>query len=540
MANKSLSNKDFLKVKDKVIRDDFGNGNIVALRGINAGGYLLQELWMTPTQERTKEPHITCEMDIYKTLAIRFGETTMRDLVNIYQDNYWTTTDFDNCQSLGMNCIRLPFWYMNFVDLNQNFLDNPFSRIDWFINQASQRGMYVILTFHGAPGSQNGADHSGYKGSDPELSSEFFFGKNKEKNQNFYLKIWQKIASRYKDEPAVAGYDILNEPFCEYTSKKLHPILFELYNKAYKTIREVDENHIIIMEGIWNPDDLPNPNDYNWTNVMYEYHQYCRSDDDNSKGEQVTQLKEKLNSIKESNFNLPSYMGEFNFFSNLSAWKQGLQILNDFGINWTMWCYKVTGKNNNWGLYNQYEIDECDVLFDSKEEIERKWSNVGNSTPNIELIELIKKFYISSSILIVDGEYYFVAINCNMVVCADNDGNDPLCASRCSCNGAFEAFKLINNDDGSISLKSAANQKFVSVDSENKLVAKSESIGDNEKFTIIKVKNDEFSLKSVANAEFVCTDLDSDKKLFANRKSIQKWEVFNIFSINGNKIIINE
>ena len=80
---------------------------------------------------------------------------------------------------------------------------------------------------------------------------------------------------------------------------------------------------------------------------MYEYHQYCRSDDDNSKGEQIIQMKEKLNSINESNFNLPIYIGEFNFFSNLSAWKQGLQLLNDSGINWTMWCYKVTGKNNN-------------------------------------------------------------------------------------------------------------------------------------------------------------------------------------------------
>ena len=180
------------------------------------------------------------------------------------------------------------------------------------------------------------------------------------------------------------------------------------------------------------------------------------------------------------------------------------------------------------------------MLLDSKEEIERKWSCVGNSKPNIELIELIKKFYVSSAILIADGEYYLMSLNCNMVVRADNDGNDPLCASRFSCNGAFEAFKLINNGDGSISLKSSANNKFVSVDSENQLVAKSESISENEKFIIIKVKNDEFSLRSVANNEFVCTDLDKDKKLFANRKSIEKWEIFNIFSINGNKIIINE
>lgn len=36
-----------------------------------------------------------------------------------------------------------------------------------------------------------------------------------------------------------------------------------------------------------------------------------------------------------------------------------------------------------------------------------------------------------------------------MVMCADNVGNDPLCTSRYSCNGAFVVFKLINNGDGS-------------------------------------------------------------------------------------------
>ena len=38
---------------------------------------------------------------------------------------------------------------------------NAFDRLDWFVQNCSQRGMYVILDMHGAFGSQNGMDHSG-------------------------------------------------------------------------------------------------------------------------------------------------------------------------------------------------------------------------------------------------------------------------------------------------------------------------------------------------------------------------------------------
>ena len=40
---------------------------------------------------------------------------------------------------------------MNFVDFNGNYINGCFDRIDWFVEQAGQRGMYVILDFHGAP-----------------------------------------------------------------------------------------------------------------------------------------------------------------------------------------------------------------------------------------------------------------------------------------------------------------------------------------------------------------------------------------------------
>ena len=78
-----------------------------------------------------------------------------------YEDNYWTTQDFDNCAAMGMSVIRLPFTYMNLCDDNGNLKSNAWRRLDWFVSNCSSRGMYVILDMHGAFGSQNGMDHSG-------------------------------------------------------------------------------------------------------------------------------------------------------------------------------------------------------------------------------------------------------------------------------------------------------------------------------------------------------------------------------------------
>lgn len=65
-----------------------------------------------------------------------------------------------------MSVIRVPFTYMNLYryDSSKNdwaLRDNAFRKLDWFVEQCSQRGIYVILDLHGAFGSQNGQDHSG-------------------------------------------------------------------------------------------------------------------------------------------------------------------------------------------------------------------------------------------------------------------------------------------------------------------------------------------------------------------------------------------
>ncbi|MBR1930874.1 MAG: cellulase family glycosylhydrolase [Lachnospiraceae bacterium] len=561
-AEAAIAGSDFLKANGKELRNNYGNGDVVKLRGTNAGGYLVQEFWMTPTDYSYGNYNVTCEMDIYKTLTQRFGEARMRELIKTYQDNYWTVQDFDNCQAMGINCIRLPFWYLNLVDFNGNYLDNCFARMDWFVEQAGQRGMYVILDFHGAPGSQNGSDHSGVDGgNNKQAASEFFFGNNAYNNQQLYYDIWYKVAQHYAGNPTVAGYDLLNEPYCtyrynsSYSADQLHSILWSIYNNAYNVIRSADPDHVIIMEATWDAWDLPNPSTYGWSNVMYEYHNYLYDDYDNVAGQQITNMQNKLNGINSQNYNVPSYMGEFSYFNNISAWQQGLQLLNDSGINWTTWTYKVTGSNNNWGLYNQ-NVSKVNVATDSYDTIKSKWSQVGSSYANTALVNAIKNYLPGTvkggtsgsgnnsgstgqgTAILADGNYYIKAVTNGKVLCADNYGNDPVVANRDAYGGAWETFTVVNNSDGTISLKSGSNDKYLCavIDEQNQLLARSSSIGTWEKFTLVKVSDTEYGLKAYANGKYVCADGDKGNVLYADRDSVSGWESFMIFSTNGTQM----
>ncbi len=172
-----------LKSDGKDIKDS--KGRLINLRGVNAGGYLFQEFWMTPTSVSS---NVTCEYDIYTVLDKRFGKEKMYELLDAYQASYWTEADFENCRELGFNCIRLPFWYRNLVDEDGRFYKNPYEKMDWFVNTAAEYGLYVIIDFHGAPGSQNGSDHSGIDGKDNKKDkSEFFFGPEAQKKSGTLL-----------------------------------------------------------------------------------------------------------------------------------------------------------------------------------------------------------------------------------------------------------------------------------------------------------------------------------------------------------------
>ena len=538
---------------------------------------------------------------------------------------------------MGMSVIRLPFTYMNLCDDNGNLKSNAFDRLDWFVQNCSQRGMYVILDMHGAFGSQNGMDHSGEINDGKQL---YYNQSNKDKT----LNLWKKIAEHFKGNPAVAAYDILNEPGIKAAAT--YSLHWDFYNEIYNTIRSKDSNHIIIMESCWDADNLPRPSQYGWTNVAYEYHYYPWSAQ-NSSDAQKSYFSSKVSDIANHNYGVPTFVGEFTCFEQAEGWKAAMSTFNGQGWHWTTWSYKVTG-NSSWGIYN-HNPEKVDIYNDSADTIKNKWSAVGtaNGWKNDKIYNLVKPYLsgtvtstggsttddsdnnstsgvatlyehsnygglavsleegaydykdilakgivndqISSlrvsdgykvtiyddegfkgkskeftsdasyvgdemndktssikiekinnqtstttsynTVKLPNGKYSIKSVANEKYVATENGGSDPIVANRDNYSGSWETFYIVNNDDGTVSIKADANNKYICavLDEENQLTPRSDSISTWEKFKIYKINDSEYGIRSAENGKYVKADLDNGGKLIVGSDSIAgAWEAFNI------------
>ena len=475
-----FTSNDFLKCYGTSIRNNYGNGNTVHLRGTNAGGLFVQESWMCSTNVRDQKT-------LMSNLKDRFGENQMYSLLDYYEDNYWTESDFDNCKNLGMSVIRVPFTYMNLYryDSSKNdwaLRDNAFRKLDWFVEQCSQRGIYVILDLHGAFGSQNGQDHSGEV--IDNVSDVTFFSNSYNKNKT--LELWKTVAAHFANNPAVAAYDTLNEPGEKAgTTGEKH---WNFYNEMYNTIRSVDPNHIIIMESCWGTSNLPNPQKYGWTNVMYEYHHYTWDYISDLDGQKKS-CDNIINSINNANYGVPTYIGEFTCFGLEDAWNYVMNRFNEEGINYTSWSYK-TNNSGSWGIYNEKNTNKVNPTSDSIDTIKNNWGTnsigTGNQSSNGMIYNSIKKAMPGTIVFankaLTDDDYIAIKAQIsNKYVCADNNGQSNLVANRTSAGG-WEQFRVINNSDGTVSFQSRANNKYLcavfdDTDKENPVIARSNAIG---------------------------------------------------------------
>ncbi|MES1196925.1 MAG: cellulase family glycosylhydrolase, partial [Steroidobacter sp.] len=143
------------------------------------------------------------------------------------------------------------------------YLDDGWRWLDDNVAWAKAHGVYLILNMH-VP--QGGFQSLG-KGWDLW---------DKPENQQRLIALWKAIASRYKDQPVIFGYDLVNEPGVSTNRTQWQQLAQQLVG----AIREVDSKHPVIVErvnsihGEWINDDSMNFVTVNDKNVIYEFHIY--------------------------------------------------------------------------------------------------------------------------------------------------------------------------------------------------------------------------------------------------------------------------
>ncbi|MDP4209291.1 MAG: cellulase family glycosylhydrolase [Bacteroidota bacterium] len=325
---KGASAQSFLHTEGQNIVNE--QGKRVLLQGVGLGNWMLPEGYMWKFGEHGDRPR-----KIEKIVADHIGQEKADKFWKAFRRNYITEADIKRIAELGFNSVRPALNARLFLTEGENnqFVDEGFELLDNLIKWCKKYHLYVIVDMHGAPGGQTGQNIDDSPNNKPELFSD-------PKNEDLLVKLWVKIAEKYKDEPTVAAYDLLNEPLPERTgaAEQYKDRLVPMYQKLIAAIRTVDKKHMFTLEG------------YNWannwsvfnkaldSNMFFQFHYYCWDRPDN--------LNDISNYLKkQQQLNTPVWVGETGEKNN-AIYFATTQYFEKHNIGWSFWPWKKMDTQN--------------------------------------------------------------------------------------------------------------------------------------------------------------------------------------------------
>ncbi|NLS17445.1 glycoside hydrolase family 5 protein [Rhizobium sp. P40RR-XXII] len=328
----------FVRADHRQIVD--GKGQPLLLRGLGLGGWMVQEGYMMGLSN-LKAQHIIRDR-IFKII----GQKRTEQFYQSWRDNGVTEADIDAMAGWGFNSVRLPMHWKLFIkdrrgkDGSRHIVWNEegFRRVDALIGWLKANHMYLILDLHAAPGGQ-GHDIA-ISDRDPNKPSLW----DSSENQATMIALWSEIARRYKDEPTIAGYDLLNEPNWNFEDKSNkggcreteNRPLRDIYQRTIRAIRAIDSNHMLIIEGNCWGNNYAGVLPIEDRNTALSFHKYWTPTTQESI-EPFLKLR--------AQYDMPLWNGESG--ENNNDWyARAVALQEKNGIGWSWWPLKKIGAGN--------------------------------------------------------------------------------------------------------------------------------------------------------------------------------------------------
>ncbi len=311
----TIFSQGFLRVDGINIINDVDQNFM--LKGICLGGWLVQEGYILHSGK------LDAEHQIRNGVQELVGVEKAEELYDLYHKNYVRKIDIDSLAAWGFNSIRLPMHYNKLISQISPvvFDEDGFKTIDTLLTWCKDNEVYLILDLHATPGGQNNGGISDYNPSKPSLWES-------EDNKTATVELWKALAQRYVDEEWIGGYDLINETAWDLGTNNIP--LMELYQRITQAIREVDNNHIIFIEGNWYAtafDGLTPPWD---DNLVYSFHKYWNETDKGT----INYLISMRNTYKR-----PLWLGETGENSN-DWFSECVELMDENNIGWAWWPHK--------------------------------------------------------------------------------------------------------------------------------------------------------------------------------------------------------
>ncbi|KAK0520674.1 hypothetical protein OC834_006945 [Tilletia horrida] len=354
-------------------RYNWRDPNTVAY-GVNIGNWLVIERWL----DEDWFTSLCADCEDEWNLSAHLGGNAVPTLQKHYND-FLQESDIDTMKSLGMNMLRVTIGYWAVIDtpgepfVNAGQLNQLRKLMEW----CHARGIYIIISMHGLPGSQSGDQSTGVKKDWSVGGTSWYTSKNQARSDQVITAFANWITQQQPYASVIAAVLPVNEPKQTDADGSLHgnwqELIQDFYLRSYKTLSSIGMV-MSIHPGYWQGQDpsawdsFIKSNNMDPNLVLWETHPYpgyfpIQTDEDHIMNT-VCNLGEIHNSIS-----VPVYFGEFSTLSGVTDngflkryWNTQLAAYSKSAGS-AFWTWKANNATNPVRALSSNQMSRYDFQF---------------------------------------------------------------------------------------------------------------------------------------------------------------------------------
>ncbi|CAG7726447.1 unnamed protein product [Allacma fusca] len=321
------------------------------VRGVNLGGWLVLEKWIgVPNVYDGLPSWVNDEWQLCEYLGYQEAERRLK----AHWESWVTENDIIQLKNAGINHLRIPFGYWALEIPNGEpwvwgSWDYVMRACDW----ARKHGLQVMIDFHGAPGSQNGNDHSGHAG-----ETAFFYHDSNFQLSTRVLGQVAKIFNASEWRNTVTIIQLLNEPVLWDDYNYRLDRLKQFYRMSYDEVRKNNDIAVVAVHDAFISSDnwyyLRDDPHYFWVMLDIHYYQVFTPEWSDYTCEQHWALPCRyVNGLRQANAKLWTIVGEWSLATPKNCNNQGYFARQQMGVyevasGWVMWTFKHGAGWSEW------------------------------------------------------------------------------------------------------------------------------------------------------------------------------------------------
>ncbi|KAI8065556.1 glycoside hydrolase superfamily [Gongronella butleri] len=233
---KLFDNSARVNARTPALNEAFDYGGKDKIRGVNLGGWLVTEPFITP---KLFEQFDVSEGVVDEwTLCEKLGPDKAKQQMEKHYETFVTEADFKKMASMGLNHVRIPLghWAVRVFEGEPFVPHLSFKYLLKAVQWARKYGLRVMVELHTSPGSQNGWNHSGRTG-----PIRFLNGTAGQKYADETLGVIRELVSFFSQPdwaPAAPLFGVLNEPAIFRLDAPDKQRVKDWYRESYKELRK--------------------------------------------------------------------------------------------------------------------------------------------------------------------------------------------------------------------------------------------------------------------------------------------------------------